>query len=81
MPCSPTWRVVAGREAHDEIVRMRRLGGGDDLGLAGAEPAERDVLADGAAEQVHDLADIGDLLAQRAARHRGDILAVDQNAP
>ena len=46
----------------------------------GVEPAERDVLADRAAEQMHDLADIGDLLAQRAARHRGDVLAVDQNA-
>ena len=26
------------------------------------------------------LADIGDLAAQRGARHRGDVLAVDQNA-
>ncbi len=73
-------RIVAGRKAHDEIVRMRGLGGGDDLRLAGIEPAERDVLADRAAEQVHDLADIGDLLPQRAARHRGDVLAVDQDA-
>ena len=45
-------RVVAGREAHDEIVRMGGLGGGDDLRFAGAELAERDVVADGAAEQV-----------------------------
>ena len=44
--------VVAGREAHDEIVRMRGLGGGDDLGLAGARFSERDVVADAAAEQI-----------------------------
>ena len=42
--------VVALREAHDEIVRMRGFRGGDDLCLAGAQLAERDVLADGAAE-------------------------------
>ena len=58
---------------------MRSLGGGDDLGVAGAEFAERDIFADGAAEQMDDLPDIGDLLAQRAARHRGNILAVDQD--
>ena len=71
-------RVVAGRKAEDEIVRVGGLRGGDDLRLAGAELAERDVLADRAAEQVHDLPHIGDLLAQRAARDRGDVLAVDQ---
>ncbi len=59
-------RIVAGGKAEDEVVRMRGLGGGDDLRFAGAEPAERDVVADGAAEQLHDLADIGDLPAQRA---------------
>ena len=72
--------IVALRETHDEIVRMRRLGGGEDLGFAGAELAERDILADGTAEQMHDLADIGDLIAQRATRYACDILAVDQHA-
>ena len=42
-----------------------------------SELAERDVVADRAAEQEHVLPDIGDLLAQRAARHVGDVLAVD----
>ena len=42
-------RVVAEREACDEIVRVRRLGGGHDLGFAGAEAAERDIVADAAA--------------------------------
>ena len=61
-------RVVAGREVHDEIVRVGGLGGGNDLRVAGAELAERDVVANGAAEQMDDLADIGDGAAQRAAR-------------
>src|ERR1700691_3575464 len=48
-------RIVAGGKAHDEIVRMRRLGGGDDLRLARVKLAECNVLADRAAEQVDDL--------------------------
>ena len=55
--------VVTGGKTHDEIVRMRSLGGGDDLGLTGAEFSKRDIFADRAPEQMHDLADIGDLLA------------------
>ena len=72
--------VVTGGKIADEFVRVRGFGGGNDLGFAGAEPAERDVVADRAAEQLNDLADIGDLVPQRAARHRGDVLAVDQDA-
>src|SRR3984957_14691142 len=72
--------VVAAWEARDEIVRVRRLGGGDDLRLAGAEFSQRDVVADGAAEQMRDLADIGDGVAQRAARYAGNVLAVDHDA-
>ena len=72
--------VVADRKAFDEIVRVGGLCRGDDFLFAGAELAERDVVADRAAEQVHDLAHIGDVLAQRAARDRGDVLAVDQDA-
>jgi hypothetical protein len=33
---------------------MRGLGGGDDLGFAGADAAESDIIADGAAEQLRD---------------------------
>jgi len=45
-----------------------RAGGfrrGDDLGLAGAGFAERDVLSNGVAEQIDVLPDIGGLLAKR----------------
>ncbi len=45
--------VVALRLGDDELVRGGRLGGGDDLRVAGAEPAERDVGADGVVEQRH----------------------------
>ena len=72
--------VVAGREAFDEIVSVGRLRRGDDFAFAGAELAERDVVADRAAEKMHDLAHIGDVLAQRPARDCGDVLAVDQDA-
>ena len=72
-------RVVAERKAHDEIVRAGGLRGGDDLGLGGADLAERDVLADGVAEQIDVLADIGGLLPQRFARDLRDRLAVDQD--
>ena len=61
-------RVVTGGKVKDEFVRVRRFGGGDDLRFAGAEPAERDVLADRAAEQLNDLPDIGDLLRAASAR-------------
>ena len=72
-------RVVAARERHDEVVRVSGLGGGDDLGLGRARPADRDILAHRAAKQENVLPDIGDLAAQRAARHRRDVLAVDDD--
>ena len=71
--------VVTGRKAHDEFVSVRGLGGGDDLSLRGAELAERDVVADGAAEQMHDLADIGNLPPQRGAGNRRNVLTVDED--
>ncbi len=37
-------RVVAEREAHDEVMRAGGLRGVDDLGLAGARLAEGDVV-------------------------------------
>ena len=72
-------RVVAAREGHDEIMRIGALGGRDDLVLAGARFSEFDVFADRAAEQKRVLPDIGDVLAQRAARHLGDILLIDDD--
>jgi len=45
MPCSPTGVIVSARKGHDEVVRIGRFGGGDDLGLGRAGAAERDVLA------------------------------------
>ena len=68
MPCSPTWRVIAARESHDEVVRIGGLGGGDDLGLGRVRPAERDILAHRAAKQEDVLSDIGELA--RAAKRR-----------
>src|SRR5579883_3505352 len=61
-------------------MRMRGLGGGDDLSVAGAKIAERNIVADRAAKQMNDLADIGDLRPQRAARNFGNILGIDQDA-
>ena len=72
-------RVVAVRKRHDEVMRVGGLGRGDDLVLGRAGLAEGDVVADRAAEQKHVLPDIGDLLAQRVARHVGDVLAVDRD--
>ena len=69
--------VVAFGKAGDEFVGVGGLGGGDDLLLGRAGLADRDVVADRAVEQEHVLADIGDLPAQRGARHVGDVLAVD----
>src|SRR5437763_68280 len=55
--------VVARREAHDEIMRMRGLGGGDDLGLGRVGLAEGDVVTHRGAEQKNILANPGNLLA------------------
>ena len=52
--------VVALRLRHDEVVRGRSLGGGDDVLFAGAEAAQRNVGADAVVEQRHLLADDGD---------------------
>src|SRR5262249_15879548 len=60
-------RVVARGKTHNEIVSVRSLRRRDDVSLGSSKLAERNVVAHRAAEQVHDLADIGDLAAQRAA--------------
>ena len=59
---------------------VSRLGGGDDIGLAGFEVAKRNVLADRAAKQMNNLANVSNLFPQRAPRYRRDVLAVDQDA-
>jgi len=48
-------------------MRVRSLCSGDNLFFADTEPAERDILANRAVEQLHILPDIADLVAQRAA--------------
>jgi hypothetical protein len=55
--------------------------GSDDLFVARADFTECNVLADGAAKQLHDLADVSDLTAQRMPRHGGDILPIKEDAP
>src|SRR5262245_57485788 len=56
-------RVVATRKDHDEIVRMRGLGRGDDFGLGRTGPAEGDVVAHRSPEQKYVLTDGRDLFA------------------
>src|SRR5690606_36949070 len=51
-----------------------------DLLLRGVEPAEGDVLPDGAAEQEDILLDDADLSPQRGERHVTDIDAIDRDA-
>src|SRR5260370_4854323 len=71
--------VVPAGEYRDEIVRISGFGGGDDLGLARAQPSERYILAHPATKQENNLPDIGDLTSQRAARHRRDVLSIDDS--
>ncbi len=75
----PHLGAIAVRERHDEVVGVSGLRRRDDLGLGRIGAADRDVVAHGAAEQEYVLADKGDLVAQRAARDRRDILSVDRD--
>src|SRR5262249_20627689 len=68
---------VAARKRRDEIMSVRGLGGGNDLGVGRAWFAKGDVVANRAAEQVYVLAHIGEMMAQRLARMFRDVLAVD----
>ncbi len=62
-------RIVAAREAHDEIVSAGGLCRCDDFGVGRARFAEGDVLANGVAEQIDVLTDIGGLaVAANGAR-------------
>ena len=73
-------RVVSAGKRHDEIVRVGRARRVDDLGFARTCAPHGNIFADRAAKQEHILPDIGNLAAQGAARHRCDILAVDDDA-
>src|SRR5271156_3435853 len=75
------WRIVAALEAHDEIVRIGRFGGGDDLVLGRAGPAHRDIVAHRTLEQEILLRDIADLLTQRGEADGRGVLAVAQDLP
>src|SRR5690349_16461658 len=55
-------RLIAEREAHDEIMRTGSSRRGDDFGVGGARFTEGDVFADRAAEQEYVLTDIADRL-------------------
>src|SRR5690606_4457989 len=66
--------------AHDEVVRGRPFGGGNDLRLARAWLAVGDVVADGAMHEDRLLADNPELAAQRGLRDLADILTVEQDA-
>ncbi|GAB2720050.1 hypothetical protein GCM10010442_46520 [Kitasatospora kifunensis] len=57
-------RVVALREAVDELVHVRGAGGGLDLGVGRLGPGERDVGADGVVEEVDVLEDDGEVPQQ-----------------
>ena len=69
-----TRRIVAALEAHDEVVGIGRLGGGDDLVLARAGFAHRYIVAHRTLEQEVLLGDVADLLAQRGEGDGRDVL-------
>src|SRR5262245_50280376 len=73
--------IVSARACQDEIVGIGRPRSSDDLVLAGTGSAESNVFPDRTAEQKHLLADIGNVLAQRAAGNLRNILAVDCSQP
>ncbi len=69
--------VVALGQPDDELVRLGRLGRGDDLLLRRVRPAVGDIGPDRVGEQeavLHDQADRG---AQRVAGHVGDVVPAD----
>ena len=71
--------VVAVGQGPHEMVDVRRLGGLDDLVLGRVEPAVGDVLADRPVEQPRVLEDHPEGRAQRVARHRPAVDAVDRD--
>ncbi len=72
-------RFVAFGEVHDEVVRRRRFGGGNNLLFAGVRTAEGDVVANGAAEKRGLLQNDADLGAQAVDGHVAHVVAVDRD--
>ena len=80
-PRSPTARVVAVRQAEDEIMHLREPRRVLDLVLRRARPAIGDVVADRVVEQHGVLRHHADRRAQAVLREVAQIVAVDQDAP
>ena len=73
-------RVVAVGQRRDEVVRLRALGGRDDLLARGlVAPRVGDVLVHGRAEEERVVGDDGDLAAQRARVDVAHVDAVDEH--
>jgi len=54
---------------------------GPQIGVGGVAFRELEILADGAVEEERLLRDIGEVLAQRGLRERGNVDAVDGDLP
>ena len=72
-------RLVAARQAFDEVMCVGELRRGDDLLHRGARTGIGDVLGERAVEQDRLLLHDRDLAAQRGLRDMGDVLTVDQD--
>ena len=73
-------RIVTLRKLHDKFVRGRGLSRRDDLVHPSIRLAERDIVANRAAEQCSLLQDNADLRAQRFDGHIAHVVAVYQHA-
>ncbi len=69
-------RIIAHRQAKDEVVDRRGFGGGLDLRLARALAAIANIISYRVVEQHHILRHDTDRRAQRRLRHAGDVLPV-----
>src|SRR4029079_10849397 len=71
--------LVARREARDELVQLRRLGGGHDLLVGRVGAAEGDVRAHRRVEDEGVLEDHAELAPQRLDAHVAHVVAVDEH--
>ena len=71
------WAIIAALKTRNKFMRVRRLRGGDNFGIAGAGTAHADIVAYRSLEQECFLADVGQLSPQRSARNLRNILPVD----
>ena len=74
-------RIVAHRQAHDEIVGVRGLRGGDDLLLRLHDVAVGDVVPDRVVEEDRLLGHDRDLSPERLDGDVADVTAVDRDRP